>query len=222
MRKKNGIFFGDSITDANHLFTEHPLGEGYLKGLFDLSCSFGFPLFLCNQGHNGHTLEKLISVFHQTWNHGKSRNGMWDLVAVQIGINDVSVCQNTGISLSDQKRYLTDYQKNFSQLLEEIRRDFSGTLFLLEPFLFPCPAEFQNWMRLRERFSKIMEETGKSFQCTFLPLQSLLVESCSPSSFSLLTIDGIHLTETGNQLLADFIWSKLCTDWEINDSESPL
>lgn len=215
MKKKNCIFFGDSITDANHLFSRNPLGEGYLSALCELSHAAEIPFFFSNQGHDGHTLERLLDVFKRSWNHGESLYGPWDLVAIQIGINDVCVCQNTGLSLAQQKSYLIHFQHNLFSLLQEIRKDFSGILFVLEPFLFPYPSEFQSWMNLREQFSLIMQEISRDFHCIFLPLQSLLVGSCSLSRFSLLSTDGIHLTKTGNQLLASFLWEELCRVWDL-------
>ncbi len=206
---KYSIFFGDSITDANHLFSDYPLGEGYLRELSRLARASEIPLFLCNRGYNGHTLQRLISVFHRTWNHGRCQDGFWDLVCIQIGINDLAVCMDTGLSEACQIRYLETYQNNFSFLLSQIRADFLGPILILEPFLFPYPAEFQNWMAMRKQFSSLMEEIGKAFSCTFLPLQSLLVDASPASRFLLFTTDGIHLTSSGNQLLASLIWDQL-------------
>lgn len=203
------IFFGDSITDANHLFSSNPLGDGYLLELSKLASASGTPLCLRNQGHNGHTLQKLISMFHSVWNHGRFHTDPYDVAAIQIGINDVSVCQNTLSDSSKKEAYLLQYREQLHGLLAEIRSDFAGPIFLLEPFLFPIPEEFQTWLPMRARFSSVMADVGETFGCTFLPLQSLLVEMCMPSRFSLLTTDGIHLTHAGNRLLASFLWDQI-------------
>lgn len=206
---KYGIFFGDSITDANHLFCGSPLGEGYVFELSRLARARRASLFLCNRGYSGHTLQRLLDVFDRTWNHGCCQDGVWDLVCVQIGVNDVSVCMDTGLSASAKDRYLETYRNHFSLLLSRIRADFFGPLLILEPFLFPHPASLQNWMAVRGQIASLMEESSRHFSAVFLPLQALLADACPASRFSLLTSDGIHLTPRGSQLLASLIWDQL-------------
>ena len=98
-------------------------------------------LFLYNRGYSGHTLQRLLDVFDRTWNHGCCQDGVWDLVCVQIGVNDVSVCMDTGLSASAKDRYLETYRNHFSLLLSRIRADFFGPLLILEPFLFPSSCQ---------------------------------------------------------------------------------
>ena len=204
---KRCIFFGDSITDANHLFSKNPLGEGYLLYLFELFTSSHIPVHLYNQGHAGHTWQKLFSVFYSCQSHGVLKKYSPDLISVQIGINDVAIYQDTGLSDSQKAQYLEEYEKNLSCFLSEIRQSFSGSVFLLEPFLFPYPAELYTWMSARQKFSDVMNRSADKFSCLFVPLQDLLVSSCPPESFSCLTIDGFHLTNAGNRLLASFLWN---------------
>lgn len=203
------IFFGDSITDANHLFSKNPLGEGYVCYLSELFAASHVPVHLYNQGHDGHTLQKLLSVFHACQDHGILKKYSPDFISVQIGINDLSLYCNTGLSDFQKSQYLKQYEKNLSCLFSEIRQNFSGPVFLLEPFLFPYPAEFQNWMSARQKFSDVMSRSADIFSCLFVPLQSLLVRSCPPESFSHLTTDGFHLTDAGNRLLASLLWDRL-------------
>ena len=98
------------------------------------------PVHLYNQGHAGHTLQKLFSVFYSCQSHGVLKKYSPDLISVQIGINDVAIYQDTGLSDSQKAQYLEEYEKNLSCFLSEIRQSFSGSVFLLEPFLFPYPC----------------------------------------------------------------------------------
>lgn len=206
---KHYIFFGDSITDANHLFSKNPLGEGYLFYLSEMLASSHLSIQIHNQGHNGHTLQKLLSVYHSCKNHEIFQKYTPDLIGIQIGINDVAIYQGTGLSDSQKAQYLVEYEENIYSLLSAVRKDFSGPVFLFEPFLFPYPTEFYTWMPARQKFSVLMNKAADTFSCFFIPLQSLLVSSCPLHSFSHLTTDGVHLTQSGNHLLASLFWNYL-------------
>ncbi len=206
---KHFIFFGDSITDANHLFSKNPLGEGYLFYLSEMFASAHLSIQIYNQGHNGHTLQKLLSVYHSCKNYEIFQKYTPDLIGIQIGINDVAIYQDTGLSDSQKVQYLVEYEKNIYSLLSAVRKDFSGPVILLEPFLFPYSAEFCTWMSARQKFSDLMNKAADTFSCFFIPLQSLLVSSCPPQSFSHLTTDGFHLTQSGNHMLASLLWNFL-------------
>ena len=94
---KKIIFLGDSITDADHNFSqkregEPSLGNGYVRQIADLlETKMPGKTDIRNGGHDGFTVQGLLRMLDYDC---LSRRP--DVVSILIGSNDAAVCMNTG------------------------------------------------------------------------------------------------------------------------------
>ena len=79
----------------------------------------------------------------------------------------------------------------------------------MEPFIFPCPAEYQNWIPYVSAMSQKIRSLSFQFSLPFLPLQDYLNKEASVRGFPAVTTDGIHLTALGHRLLAERLYPLL-------------
>ena len=73
----------------------------------------------------------------------------------------------------------------------------------MEPFVFSCPAFYENWKPLLQKMSQIIRTLSIQFRLPFLSLQKELDEEVRRYGYSAITTDGVHLTRQGQQFLAD-------------------
>lgn len=190
----NFLFLGDSITDAGHLFDPANLGDGYVSMLArDMrfyDCVFQ------NRGHDGFTTEQVLRML--------KRDGIentWDVITLLVGVNDIPV------ELYASHNRIPD---EFSQYYEEILQILTtgdAQLILVEPFLFEYPQEYQIWCPYVASESRIIHNLAKKYNAFFLPTNVVLHQAADEKGISQITPDGIHLTPTGNKILAD-LWSR--------------
>lgn len=190
----NFLFLGDSITDAGHLFDPANLGDGYVSMLArDMrfyDCVFQ------NRGHDGFTTEQVLRML--------KRDGIentWDVITLLVGVNDIPV------ELYASHNRIPD---EFSQYYEEILQILTtgdAQLILVEPFLFEYPQEYQIWCPYVASESRIIHNLAKKYNAFFLPTNEVLHQATDEKGISQITPDGIHLTPTGNKILAD-LWSR--------------
>lgn len=195
------IFLGDSITCADRFFdeTHSGLGDGYV---YQLSCS---PLFrsedirCINKGFDGLTCQALLSRLRD----GRITLPNSDMLFLQIGINDVGVSLNTGVTLKDQK-----FGEAYHDLLQYLKKQ-TRQLICLTPFLFPEPAEYLNWNNELSFACDSITDLCRQYHIPCFSLQSFFTELQTDYPVSVLTSDGIHLTHTGHSLLAEYIITQI-------------
>lgn len=190
----NFLFLGDSITDAGHLFDPANLGDGYVSMLArDMrfyDCVFQ------NRGHDGFTTEQVLRML--------KRDGIentWDVITLLVGVNDIPV------ELYASHNRIPD---EFSQYYEEILQILTtgdAQLILVEPFLFEYPQEYQIWCPYVASESRIIHNLAEKYNAFFLATNEVLHQTAAEKGISQITPDGIHLTPTGNKILAD-LWSR--------------
>lgn len=201
---KSFLFLGDSITDANHLFSENPLGDGFVSLLGKLRPNDQ----LCNRGHDGFTVEQLWrmiqrdGIFQNTsfMYTNQTTPKDWDVITILIGVNDIPVEVYT-----NRNRIPYEYEEYYRKILEYIDTHSSAKLVFIEPFLFQQPAIYKSWQGYLQIESQIVQNLAHEYHAHFLPANQVLQEACTQWGISAITLDGIHLTELGNQLLAN-LW----------------
>lgn len=191
------LCLGDSLTDCGRLYTSSGLGDGYVKLLTDRQKEKNLHWNLKNRGNDGFTILRLLGYLPQI-----ERDFPADLVTILIGINDVAM-------LMEQKnRSLSPFFKNYRALLDTITPK-TKKILLMEPFLFPEPAEFKTWFPLLEEMNAGIRDLAEEYNCRFVPLQSFFLTSARQYGISALTIDGVHLTDRGQMLLTNVLFSVL-------------
>ena len=110
---KKIIFLGDSITDAEHCFSENPLGNGYVDMVdkkLNHSTGGGKKYDIVNCGHDGFTIQGVKRMLEHDCILRQP-----DIVSLLIGCNDVGVMMNTGKSLEEQ-----EFEAGYESVLREL------------------------------------------------------------------------------------------------------
>lgn len=142
------LFFGDSITDAYHLFTTSNLGNGYVNLLAQKLPSWT----LINKGQDGFTSEQVLRML--------LRDGIdysCDFISLLVGVNDIPVEVFT-----DRPRIPDEFAYYYEKILEFLTQTTNSRLILIEPFLFDAPAQYKNWQHYIETESHIIQELAKN------------------------------------------------------------
>ena len=208
----NLLFLGDSITDAYHCFDPDNLGEGYVRMIHDtlqthsLSTSADDPsnseLRIVNKGIDGFTVSRVYDM----WQSIPDKT-CWDAVSILVGVNDVGVWMDCGHSDNWIQKAVLEFAQTYEYLITDILDYGICQIILMEPFIFPWPKKYSVWQPWLEELSSHIQKLAKRYHLTFLPLQKVLSEAAEAEGYAAITLDGIHLTEQGNQILAD-TWLK--------------
>lgn len=192
---KNLLFLGDSITDCNHYFDPENLGQGYVRMIYGKINTPDKIYQVLNKGNDGFT----VPAVRRLWKRS-CLNLQPDFITILIGINDLAVMRNTGITASVG---LADFREQYQTLIDDIRMMTDCPILLMEPFIFPYPAEYSTWEPELHAMSEIIQDIASKNQVTFLPLWENLLLEAKKYGYSEITIDGIHLTKYGHQLIAE-------------------
>lgn len=192
---KTILFLGDSITDCNHYFEPDNLGYGYVRMISDKINAPDKNYQVLNKGNDGFTVPAVRRLWKRSCFSLKP-----DLITLLIGINDLGVIKNTGITPSAA---LAEFHEQYQSLIDEIRLITDCPILLMEPFIFPHPAEYAAWEPELHQMNQIIRKLAKDNELVFLPLWEHLSAAAKAEGFSQITTDGIHLTSIGHALLAD-------------------
>ena len=187
------LFLGDSITDANHLWLPETngLGDGYVAMLAD---RLGSDTLITNKGIDGFTVSALLERLQRGFLKGHP-----DVISLLIGINDIGVALNTGVTL-EQLLFTENYRAVLMHLL-----DTGAKLLCSGPFIFPHPQKYQIWIPYVLELEQIMGEICESLSVSFIPLHSYLTSLVINGDYDAVTVDGIHLTAYGHKMLAEYL-----------------
>lgn len=193
MSEQAYLFLGDSITDAGHLWEEDPrmLGRGFIRKISEQPEFCGARLV--NRGQDGFTSADLLRLVRRL-----SDLDSYSCITVLIGVNDLSVHCYADPAWIPQK-----FSAHIRELMTLLRRYHKGRLLLLEPFLFIPPAEHLRLLPALDEEREILIRAAKSFQAEYVPLQEALDRAVRQYGVDAVTVDGIHLTDTGNRILAN-------------------
>ena len=206
------LFLGDSITDAYHSFDPENLGEGYVRIIHDkLNPDFKSPdsapkFLISNKGIDGFTVPRV----YEMWQSIPDKSS-WDIVSVLVGVNDVGVWMDCGRSDSWIKNAAREFAVTYEDMVTDILDHGVKHVFLAEPFIFPYPEKYSLWQPWLTEISTYIQDISQRYKLTFLPLQKRLYDAAISEGFSAVTVDGIHLTEKGNRILAD-AWYDCASD----------
>lgn len=191
---KQLLCLGDSITDCNRSFSSCPLGNGYVHILAE---QLGKNWEVVNRGVDGFTVQR---VYEQT----EREFGRFhpDIITILVGINDVCMMETTN-RLPHQKKEMTEqFEMVYRKLIRFLKRYAPEHIILMEPFLFPEPAEYLNWYPQVKELSLRIRKLAEEYSLHYLSLWEPLLKFAKETGTSQVTIDGIHLTSKGHQFLA--------------------
>ena len=187
------VFIGDSITDANHNYSDDALGEGYVKIIADKLRQTHLDTEFLNKGHDGFTVFGLWKFLEHDC---ISKNP--DIVSILIGCNDVSIKMSTGRTLEEQ-----GFQEYYEKILKKLRQKTKAEIICMGPFIFPHPLEFKNWIPYMKKAEEMAKKAAEKYDAVFVPLHDALNQAVVAGDYDKITTDGTHLTEAGAAVVAE-------------------
>jgi acyl-CoA thioesterase I len=191
---KTILCFGDSITDANRDKSDPmSLGNGYVMML---SKRFHTHQVI-NRGISGNRTHDLVSRLFEVTQETP------DIISILIGINDVWHKHAWQIETTTDT-----FKENMITILDHLKASLpKAQLILVSPFILPMGA-YLPAMRLElDEEIQILEDLSKRYETPFVPLQSIFYEEMTKTSMASLTLDGVHPTDLGHQVIADHLES---------------
>lgn len=234
MKNKIILFQGDSITDAgrHRNRTENDvnigLGDGYVTMIAgELTHKYPW-LSVVNRGISG---DRIADTYGR-WQED-TLNMKYDMLSFMSGINDVGFALRLGKG-SDAKRFEYIYDRMIYEACEShpqaklilgqpfvMRKDLAGTELAKEYH----NDIFMNWniwsdeIKLR---GEIVEKISQKYGAIYVRFWDVLNKALENCSVDQLTIDCVHLTVTGNYVLAE-AWknaTKSCLEeWDYSRRE---
>lgn len=193
------LFTGDSITDWGR-WREDPasMGMGYpliLSAFYSRTYPGRFTF--CNTGIAGNrSVDVYARMKKDCWNHHP------DVVSLLVGINDVWQGITEGDDLEAER-----FSKVYRMMAEETKERLpSARIILMEPFVLHGSASDEHWDLFSREVplrAEAVRQTARDSQVCFLPLQELFWKACQDAPASCWTMDGIHPTPAGHQLIAE-------------------
>lgn len=203
MNNNTLLFAGDSITDADHLWEPGPdgLGHGYVHMVSEMlktgktgnAGNVGdFAYRIINSGYNGYRAEDLL----RRWNRiclGKQP----DLVTLLVGVNEAGAAMEGMVTEPEV------FERTYERLITEVLHNTRADMILMEPFLFRYPAYLITWRKYFDPLLPVIARLADKYSLPFIRLDGPLNELADRLGVDQVTVDGIHLTETGNRFLAE-------------------
>lgn len=195
------LCLGDSITDCGRFFSSSPLRNGYVKMLSHSLASAGILHEMINCGIDGFTVARLLE------NAESYAAKDADIITILIGINDIGLMMNTCRTPEQQADMMLQFSRHYDKLLT-ILTNSAKTIILMEPFIFPWPAEYRNWIpHVKAMSGKILTLADK-YSFPYIRLHQDLNEEARRYGLDMITPDGIHLTAQGHKILAQKLFSE--------------
>ena len=191
----NILCLGDSITDCGRFFSASPLGDGYVHLLSKQMKTAGTDCKITNYGVDGFTVSRLLENARNYLSIGG------DIITILIGINDIGLMMNTDRSEDQKKEMMSTFCTHYEELLTILIKS-GGRIILMEPFIFPWPAEYRNWIPYVKNMSKKIENLAKQYHLPYIFLHDDLNAEARRYGLDTITPDGIHLTAQGHEILA--------------------
>lgn len=196
------LFQGDSVTDVGWR-DDQETGLGW-----------GYPRVIATRLRALYP-EKNIQVV----NRGISGNRVCDLknrwtadcvdikptvVSILIGVNDTwrAFDHNDPTSLES-------YRSDYRDILARVRDEIGARVILIDPFSLPTVPEHHSKAWRADLCPRIdaVRELARAFHALYIPLDALLNTASLTLGCATLSRDGVHPTETGHTLIAEY-WLK--------------
>ena len=190
------LCIGDSITDCDRHFSHSALGRGYVSMIAD---KYSPQWQITNRGVDGFTVARLLQ------NVQEYISLCPDVISILIGINDIALMMNTNRTSDQQQQMMEHFFENYRQLVEKLSST-KRKVILMEPFLFPWPAQFRRWLPLLHIMSQGIRQIADSHQFPFVPLQDPLNTEAGLYGYDMITTDGVHLTRQGHEVIANALF----------------
>lgn len=200
-KNKTIVFFGDSVTDCNHLTFPSFEGVGNFDGL-----GFGYVMMIAtelrakdqtlnykfiNSGIGGNRIYDLEERFEKDVLSHKP-----DVVSFLVGINDTWRRYDSGTVSS-----IEDFSASYRRMLTKLK-DANIPVIICEPFLQNVPSDRSSWREdLSPRIDAI-RQIAIDFSAVYVPLDGIFASKAAQISPEILLPDGVHPSLLGHKIIA--------------------
>ncbi len=202
------LFQGDSITDCGRCRSDiTSLGSGYPKYVRQYleECYPQINFELINKGISAHQTKDLMARWQED-----AIDIQPDVISILIGVND------TWHHISEQDWIPNDiFEANYRSLLEDIKNKTNAKIIMLEQFVldFPDMQVFHNDIDEKIRIVRCL---AAEYADRYIPLDGLFAAACVAEPPSHWTLEGVHPTDEGHKLIADYYFDALSDIIEEN------
>jgi len=196
------VFQGDSITDANRdrkQLTANigvALGSGYslMAGSALLNNHPELSLQIFNRGVGGDKVYQLIDRWENDTINLKP-----DVLSILIGVND-----HWSVVKHHYTGTIETYRDDYKKLLERTKSVLPDVKILIgEPFgVKGVKAVDDSWYPKFDEFRTVARELAQQYDAGFIPYQSVFDQAQKAAPGAYWTLDGVHPTAAGAQLMA--------------------
>ncbi|MBQ4602211.1 MAG: SGNH/GDSL hydrolase family protein [Clostridia bacterium] len=195
------LFQGDSITDCGRSRSDvKDIGPGYpsyVKQYLE-ECYPQLELELINKGIGGHQTKDLVARWQED-----AIDIQPDVISILVGVNDTW-------HHADKQDWIPNdvFEANYRSLLEDIKNKTNAKIIMLEQFVldFPDMRRFHN--DIDEKI-QIVRRLASEYADRYIPLDGLFAAACVAEPPSYWTEEGVHPTDEGHRLIADYYFDAL-------------
>ena len=124
----------------------------------------------------------------------------YDVLSILAGVNDIGFGLAMGIGADEDK-----FNFIYDRMLFEAKQAHPDALYVLcEPFLFYQGGEegTKQWRSILSGRQEVVRSLAEKYGAIFVPLAQMFIDAEKRAPIGHWTVDGIHPTSAGNELLA--------------------
>jgi len=199
-KKQRIVFFGDSITQAG------VKPDGFITRLGEMMKQKGIDnnYELTGAGIGGN---KVYDLYLRMDEDVMAKNP--DVVVIWVGVNDVWHKRSFGTGTDPDK-----FEKFYNAIIKKLQAKNIKVL-ICTPAAIGEKTDFSNEQDGDlNKYSNIIRSIAKNNNCQLIDLRKMtldynLANNKENKDRGILTIDGVHLNETGNRVVADIMYKAL-------------
>ena len=189
------ILIGDSITDTFRQEDPEQIGRGYVRMIRDYYTVTNpeKELEFVNKGISGNRVDDLVARWKEDVIDLQP-----DWVSISIGINDV--WRQLDQTNMDQI-YPEQFEEMYSEILERTKNETNAKLILMEPTVIEEDLTSKG-NQLLIPYIHIIRKLADKYNAIYVPTHEAFKKFLQQKSNFPLTYDGVHMTSTGDLLIA--------------------
>ncbi|MBR5515534.1 MAG: SGNH/GDSL hydrolase family protein [Clostridia bacterium] len=202
------LFQGDSITDCGRNRDNiKSLGGGYPRYVAELlrETYLDMKFEFINKGISAHQTKDLLARWQED---AVSLDP--DIITILIGVNDTWHHISKGDFIPNEL-----FESNYRKLLSDIKNKTKAKIVMLEQFVLDFPDMERFHPDIEEKI-RIVRRLAREFADVFVPLDGIFASACVVQPPEYWTKEGVHPTEEGHRLIADYCYNAICDLIDIN------
>ncbi|SDC64394.1 Lysophospholipase L1 [Pelagirhabdus alkalitolerans] len=196
MQTEKWLFIGDSITEAGRFEDVEGLGDNYVRMIrdqFAIRKTSPVPTFV-NKGISGNRITDLAN----RWQEDVLDENP-DLLSISIGVNDVwRQLDQPGMDQVTPLRFESIYR----DLLNQTVASTNARIVLMEPTVIEEKRDSEGNIKLVD-YVEIVQKLATEYDCQLVRTHRAFLTYLENKRSLPLTTDGVHMTSTGNALMAN-------------------